>query len=456
MIDLFEEELLKPKKKKTIKPTTILLITIIILSILLIVAFVLVVYLKGTILTITLDGQDAKSLESLLIMEENNKIYMPIRRMAQYLKYEDYSGDYITLSEDDTTKCYIKTPDEIVSFTLNSNILTKVIDGQSQQVKITEPIKEINGELCISAEGAQDAFNFKFYYDVKGNDIYIQTLSYLYSWYSNAALDLGYLQIDEEIHANKTAVLDDMLIVKGENNLYGVISTIQKANGEIETILETKYDSIEYFRKSAEFLVGSNNKKGIISKDRKTKLELSYDSIERVTNKNDTFYVVGKSNLYGLLDQNGKIVIYPEYEQIGMDVSAYSQNGVTNGYILHNELIPVRRNQKWGLVNTEGKKVVDFVYDSFGCPSAKNSFFKTYGVIELLDYNLMVGRQGEKYNLIDSQGKGSDFIFDSIYIIVSEGKSTYYASVNGETKELTTLLQDRGVIKNTITSTENN
>ncbi len=444
MIDLFEEEILKPKKKKKMKSTTLILIIIVLLLILLIITMVSIVYLRGTILTITLDGNDAKSLQQIFIFEENNKVYMPIKRMAEYLQYDAFNGDYITKSEDQT-KCYIQTQEELVSFTLNSNVLTKVVDGQSQQIKIVEPIKEINGELCITSDGAQQAFNFKFYYDVENKNINIQTLQFLYSWYSNQAIKQGYLPIEQEVFANKTAILDDMLIVKGQNNAFGVIRT----NGE--TILETKYDSIEYLRKTSDFLVGSNNKKGIISVDRSTKVELIYDSIQRVTNKNDTFYVVGLSNQYGLLDVNGRTIIYPEYEQIGIDVNAYAQNGVTNGYVLYSRLVPVKRNGKWALFDIEGKHITNFVYDSFGCPVGKSDINRTYGVIEVYDYNLIVACKEGKYNLITLEGKElfDRAILDYVYITISEGKQIYYITSGEITKELISFLQENGITKPT-------
>jgi len=445
-MDLFEEEILKKKDKKKVKASTMIITAMIILSIISAITLGLIIYIKGMILTINLDGKSAKELENIFIMEENNKVYMPIKKMAEYLKYDAFTGDYITRSEDDKTKCYIETEEEVVSFILNSNIITKVIDGQSMQIKISEPIKEINNELCILSDGAQDAFNFKFYYDVAKNKITIQTLSYLYNGYSQYAVNkLCYLPITQETYANKTAILDDMLIVQGENNSYGVITP----NGDI--VLETKYDNIEYLRNTNDFLVESNNKKGIISKDQKTKVELSYDNIQEVTNKNDIFYVVKKSNLYGVLDGEGKTIIYPEYEQIGIDVSAYSQNGVTNGYILYNQLIPVKRNDKWGIIDINGNTVTEFLYDSFGCPNPKNYSARTYGVIEVFDYNLIVVCNEGKYNLINVNGKElfKKFILDSVYITVSEGKNIYYINSGETTKELITFLQESGVEKPT-------
>lgn len=444
-MDLFyDEEILRPKKKKKIKVSTIVLILIALLSILCIIIVVAIIYFNALILKINLDGKNVSELEKILIIEENNKVYMPIRKMAEYLKISSFNGDYITRSEDQT-KCYIETENEIVSFKLNSNILTKVIEGQTQQINIKEPIKEINGELCITAEDAQEAFNFIFYYDVEEKQIYIQTLSYLYNGYFGKFKSQGYIEIEKETFENKTAILDNMLIVKSSNGYYGVVTT----QGEI--ILETKYNSIQYLRKTSDFLVESNGKKGIISSDKQTKAKLIYDSIDMVTNKNDIFYVVKKSDLYGLLDVGGKTIIYPEYQQIGMDVSAYSQNGVTNGYILYNQIIPVKRNNKWALFDITGNKITDFIYDSLGCSSAKNTATKAYGVMEVLEYNLIVVCQSGKYNLITLEGKEifSSAILDSVYITISDGKAIYYITSGTTTKELIGFLQENGVAKPT-------
>ena len=342
-MDLFnEEELLKPKKKKEIKASTVIGVTIGALITLCIITLLLIIYLKGTILKITVDGQDAQALEKIIIMEENNKIYLPIKRIAEYLKYEAYNGDYITRSED-PTKCYIETGEELISFTLNSNVITKLVEGQTRQVNMEEAVKEINGELCVTSQAAKDAFNIMFYYTQNKKQIEIETLTYLYTACSQHYQTKGYSAIENVSFANKTAVLDGMLIVKSDNGYYGAITI------EGEVILETKYDDIQYLSKTRDFLVESNGKKGIISAKKETKLKLIYDTIQAVTNKNDIFYIIEQSDLFGLLDVNGKTLIYPEYEQIGMDVTAYKQNGVTNGYILYNEIVPVRRNNKWAI-----------------------------------------------------------------------------------------------------------
>lgn len=440
-MNLFEEEILKPKKKKGIKMSTLIIIAIVILFILCFVILAAISYLRSTILIITLDGKDASDLKNILIIEENNEVYIPIRKMAEYLKYETYNGDYITLSED-ATKCYIKNSEELVSFALDSNVITKVVEGQTQQIKVNEPITQINEELCITSEGAQEAFNFYFGFNKSKNEITINTLSNLYNSYSNYFVNKGYVAIENETLNNKKAIFDGFVVVKGQNGKYGVMT----AESNSKVILETKYESISYLDETSDFLVSSNNKYGIISKDQTTKVSVSYDGIEKVTNKEEIFYIVKKSNLYGVLNSNGDTIIYPEYTRIGMDVSAYSRNGVTNGHILYNELIPVNSNNKWALFNTKGEKITDFIYDGFGSQSKTSN---TYGVLEIQDYKLLVGKQGEKYDLITTNGEGlfKGFILDLVYITVNAGKETYYITYGNQNVELLKFLEENNVEK---------
>ncbi len=443
--DLINEDILKPKKKKIkIKASTLILVAIIILVLLCIGVIAAIVYFRGTILTIRVDGNNAEELKNILIIQENDKVYFPIKRIATYLQYDSYNGDYISKSED-KTKCYIENADELVSFTLNSNTLTKVIEEQTTQIKITEPIQEINGELCISSDGAQEAFNLIFYYNAEKNDITIQTLTYLYNAYSVAYQNAGYLPIEQETFLNKTAILDGMLIVKSSNNAYGVIS-IQ--NNQI--ILETKYDSIEYQKNTSDFLVTSGAKKGIIKANKETKIELIYDDIKTIVNKNEIFYIVNKSGLYGLLNGDGDVLMYPEYQQIGINnVAQYNQNGVTDGIILFNKIIPVQQNNKWGLFNIDGSKITDMTYDSIGCPNPSVTNVKAYGVLQIPDYNLIVVALGGKYNLVTQEGKNlfSNFILDKVYMTIAEGKGVYYITSGTTTSELMSLLAQNGVEK---------
>ena len=438
-MDLFEnEELLKPKKQFKVKAPTVLIVIISILIAISIAIIGLIIYLKGTILTITLDGQDANKLKSILIFQED-KIYIPIKKMAEYLQYQTYNGDYITLSEE-VDKCYIENIEEKVAFTLDSNIITKVRGEVTEQVKIVEPISQINEELHITSKGAEQAFNLYFNYNKEKNEITIQTLSHLYNEYLNNAISIGYSPIENEIFDNKLAIFEGFRVVKGSNGNYGVI------NINDEVILETKYQSIRYLPKTSDFLVSSNNKMGIIASDKTTKISLEYDSIEIFTNKNEMFYLIGNSSKYGLLDAKGNEIIYPEYTKIGMNVSEYSKNNVTSGHVLNDQLIPVENNGKWALFNVKGEKITDFIYDGFGCQVKNNN---TYSVLQIPEYNLLVARRGEKYDLITLEGKSlfKDAVLNSVYITVTSGKTNYYISYGEQKIELFGFLEENGIKK---------
>ena len=78
-MSLFDEEILKqPKKKKKINTSAIIIVIMIILTILCVVAIVGITYLRGTILTVIVDGKEFSGIESMFVMEENNKVYIPM------------------------------------------------------------------------------------------------------------------------------------------------------------------------------------------------------------------------------------------------------------------------------------------------------------------------------------------------------------------------------------------
>ena len=72
-------------------------------------------------------------------------------------------------------------------------------------------------------------------------------------------------------------------------------------------------------------------------------------------------------------------------------------------------------------------------------------------MLEIQDYKLLVGRQGEKYDLITTKGEGlfKGFILDSVYITVNAGKETYYITYGDQNIELLKFLEENNVEKPT-------
>ena len=124
--------------------------------------------------------------------------------------------------------------------------------------------------------------------------------------------------------------------------------------------MEAKYDNIEYLQDTNEFLVKSNNKVGVISAKKQTKIQLLYDDLELV-DSDLGLYLAKQDNKYGIIDSNGNVKIYIEYDQIGIDISKFEKNGIKNKYIIASNLIPVKKNNQWGIFNKNGKQLIDSI-----------------------------------------------------------------------------------------------
>lgn len=454
-MNLMEESFQNREEKKKKRVTGIILGAIIFLVILIIAITAYLLYIQSTTLRLTLNGQRNEKLKEILVFENDGTIYAPIKEIASYLGYESYKGEYTDRSEDQS-KCYVQSENEVANFSLGSNKIYKLdlSNGTNYEyVYSKKPVKAMNGILYASAETIEKAFNVSFEYDQKKNRISILTVPYLIEAYSNRVLDYGYTQISD-VFANQKAILQNMLVVqKGESNKQcGVIDI------EGNVVLEAKYDNITYLPQVGDFLVKSNNKVGILSANRETKVQIMYDSIE-LMDMDAGLYLAKKDNKYGVLDLKGNVKIYIENDEVGMDVSKFEQNNIKNKYLLGGNLIPVRQDKQWGLFDKNGNQVVDFQYDSFGYVATSNR--NALNLLVIPEYNVIVACKDKKYTLLNSVGEELFVapVADDIYMTISGGQRHYYITANNRTMDAEVYLDRIGVTKNktnTTTDTTNN
>jgi len=425
-MNLYDEDILNENKKNSTKGTKILLPIIIVLVILCLIIIFLIMFLKNSIINVTIDGVSNNQLRDIIVFEEDNtKIYLPVKRLSAILGCQSYNGEYLNKSED-MTKCYIESKDEVVNIALNSNIITKKeLNDKSffDKIELDEPIKEINGELCASIDGIEKIFNVDFYYDIENKDIQLYTLNYLVDFYIKKLPNYGFEELKEGF-ANEKAILDNIIIAKNSNGSYGVI----KVNGD--TILETKYDDIEYLKNTNEFLVTSNEKKGIISYDRKIVLNIEYDNITEV---DENLYVITQNDNMGLVSKTGETVIYPKYDYIGLEENEFAGQ---DDYILLEDLIPIKEDNKWAIFKTDGTQVTQFEYDSLGCRIINNK--EVNNVLTIKGYDVFVAQLNNKYYLLNKDGtKTIEFEpgFDAIYSVDNEGVEEFYMIYNNSKTE---------------------
>lgn len=425
-MNLYEIEEKRKKNEQNKKINKLMIIAITIIVIIMIVLFVAIKYLKAnpSEWTVSIDGTAQKGLEDLIQFESNEdgttSIYVPIKKMAEKLGYKAFNGTPEVASET-TDNCYARNDNEVVIFEADSNIIYKkdqtINNAEYEYCVLDKEIKK-EEELYIDIEGLCTAFNLTYSYSEQKKTISIYTLDAWVQAASKIATNKGYAEMDATF-VNQKAVLENMIVVISDERYYGVID-YETGN----TILGPQYEAITYIPEKSAFLIKKDGKVGMIASDGTTKISANYDSLTLIDNKNE-LYLASSGGLYGVIDANGKTIIYMEYDKIGIDVSNFEKNDVKTGYVLLDKLIPVQQNGLWGFFDIEGKKITDIKYDDIGAVS-DNRASMLYNLLLIKDYNVVVVEKNGVYGFIDTEGKEViSLVLKDTYIETSAGETTY-------------------------------
>ena len=430
----------KSKKSNPKNIAKIILIFIVILIVAIIAILGAIAYIQNKQLKLYINGTENEKVKDMMVVESDGTVYFPIRDIASYLEYESFSGEYVEKSEN-ASKCYIQNKNEVANFSLNSNKIYKLdLADNSENYEYfyaKKPVKAINGKLYATTDAIEKAFNVSFTYNTDKQRAYFYTMPYLVQSYSKKVLDYGYEEIDSKF-VNQKAILSDMIVVsKNGKKSYGVIDAYGNS------IIEPKYDSIEFLPYYNYFLVTSNGKVGVISSNKDMKIQILYDELKLIDSDSGLF-IAKKDNKYGVIDTNGNIKVYIEYDQIGIDNTKFTQNGIKNGYLLDNGMIPVRKDKLWGAFDKNGKQILQFKYDSFGYIASSNK--DAINLLIIPDYNVMVAEINKKYLLIQPNGEEQTVaVLDDVYMTISGGKKYYYMNYNNQKVDVTEYLDQYGV-----------
>ena len=438
-MNLLDEDFSDKKGKDTKKTIKIIVILIVVIVLCIIGIFAYMMYLESLNLKVLVNGQQNENVKDLIVTEADGTIYVPVRAISSYLGYTSYNGEYSNRSED-SSKCFVQCDGEAANLTLNSNKIYKLnLQNQSDNytyIYIDKPVRAINGQLYITTDGMEKVFNTTFDYNTESNTMTIYTATYLAQQYATSILDLGYTKLSENFE-NYKAIVNDMLVVT-DDQYYGVINTTDGSE-----ILECKYDGIIYQEATNDFIVLSDEKYGIIGADKRTKIDINYDSIA-LMDYDAGLYLAERNDKYGVIDLNGNTIIYPENDQIGVDISRFEENDLKTGYILVDNLIPVMRDQKWGLFDKRGNQVVEFEYDSFGYIASSNR--EATNLLVIPSYNVIVACINERYTLLNASGEQPIRAFvDDIYMTINGGEKHYTMIANDRTYDVEEYLDRLGV-----------
>ena len=201
--------------KKKSKMPLIIGICIGVLILITAVIIYMIMYLQGTVYKITLDGVTTSDLEEIFYIEgsedapETMKLYIPIRKIASFLGYADYNGDYKNKSEDNT-KCYVENEYETVVFTQDSNEIFKTRGNSDYEIiQLDEKVFSKDGDLYTTIDGIEKAYNVEFLFEPTKRNIEIYTMGYLLDYYAQ------YLQLEEYSvdFSDQKAIFEGMIIV---------------------------------------------------------------------------------------------------------------------------------------------------------------------------------------------------------------------------------------------------
>lgn len=396
--------------------------------------------------------------------------FVNIKALSDLFGYNYTKGVYGEYTEDEDS-CYLQNNFEVVAITAGSEKFTKYLElgngdntlgtltgiefknenGYSESFKMENPVRYEDDTLYVSEKYISPMFNIRVEWDEYRIKFY--TLNYMLTIAQRTMASKGLVEVDK-FYENLRALNYGYIIVgnstsaESRSTEFGVINLL---NGE--TIISTKYEDITFVENSEEFYItAANGTVGILDKNGGTVIAPS--EFERISLLDDEtkLYLVEKDNEYGVLNKKGEILVYAEYDEIGIDIDDFIKEEVDNRALFFGKCIPVEKDGKYGLFDIEGNHLLDAVYDGFGykTPIKSTSSGSEQSALLIPSYvgiNGIVVNYDDRYGIFDATTGGLILptVFDKIYSVKREGERTYYISYNGAEMELSQYLKENNL-----------
>lgn len=454
-MDLFDNEELFKEEKKKVKKKGIIIISCIVVVIILIIGIVMaMMYFQSLKWGITANGVNVPLKDATIITDEQTgKIFVSIADVAPYITgYTYLHGEYGENTEDNNSGV-VQCADEAVEFHANENKISKILlkedtnDNEYGYMYLSEKIKYANSQLYAYVEDLNPILNAKVTYNAETNKITLFGTEFLYEQYQTGIASLGYNSLDNNF-VNKKALASDMIVAKNENGLVGIITP------EGKEIAGPRYTNVQWLETTEEFLVENNDKYGIISELGQSKISMNYDSI-KLLDKDSGLYIVKSNDKYGVINKSERQILYAEFDEIGVDKNQYPSLRDENQYLFFDSIIPVERDEKWGLYNINGEIILPVEYDSIGCVVSSQQTKSSNNAILLDDYEgIIVGKRKSEndnnkkyavYNPLGEQLVG--FLLDNIFYRTENGEDIYYLEMDGQQGNLDEVFKANGIKK---------
>lgn len=218
---------------------------------------------------------------------------------------------------------------------------------------------------------------------------------------------------------------------------------VEKSFAERRKLLKQKYDIVEQAYPNGLIIAQNDPKKGYVSSDGTAITDFIYDGAlpffnrfaavkrqgkwgfintkgkEVIACEYDGFQEanilsgkvwVEKAGIWGLIDTTEKVLFPFEVDEIGAEKSKYWFHSERNSYLLNHYTMPVKKGEKWGVINDNGELILPYIYTSIDIISpfiyAKNGI-ETY----IFDANFQLKHKGLVKTFIETLWLNKQYFF---------------------------------------------
>ncbi len=248
-------------------------------------------------------------------------------------------------------------------------------------------IADLNGKIIVPTEYNQIDITGIYLYAQNSQGITVYDTS---GTQANINTDVAILNTGNEKYKIR--------IDNSEGTKYGVI------NDKGEQVIEEKYNYLEYLFDNYFIVSNDESKLGVIDDDDNVKIDIKYDSLQKIDGTNIIKAITNADNVTKLYSKNmvevcnmANAIITTENNYIKIsndtDVKYFDKEGkeLKNTEVYpNNTLFTNKVDNKWGFVNKDGDTVVEATYD-------KVTEFNEYGFAGIM--------KDSKWGVVDSKGE---------------------------------------------------
>lgn len=433
------------KYKKVAKKALIANSIILVIAIL---AYLVLFFINSQREKLILDNVEIKNGEKTFVIKNKIK-YMDVSLLFNSLNMFNINNGVYGETYESKDSFYIETPYEVMQFTNNTKKMYKTIipdfqdrlvDKVTGKVKLTES-EEKSGEkkpkprdkkAIDNAIISEEEFNLKNPVIKEGARVFISfdDLKYvLNSKIVQKGPELRIYSIDElekkiarflktndlslsPLYQNRKSIIDNYFIASKSNDAVGVYKRDVSTN-MIENIIGMQYEEIRYIQAEENIYFTTQDKKlGLKSlKNNEDIIKAGdYDALD-IYFKDEGLYLAQKKGKYGIINNQGKVIVPIEYNQIGLienkdkkreavrkdDKEAENRLNKDNKIIM-DKFIPVMQNttskgEVWRLVLKDGSAQTDLNFTGIGYKVPTYVEPNDLGQIEIPSSKMELARQ---------------------------------------------------------------